>query len=111
MLFFLKKGKRCNVKSLPIYVRITIDGERAEWSIQRSCEPGSEWNQTIERATGTKEDAKIINVYLDAIIEPKTFNYKVIFVCLKVIFESIPVLNRNDHLLRVKFTFPNKDYI
>ena len=33
------------------------------------------------------------------------------FDCLKVIFESIPVLNRNDHLLQVKFTFPNKDYI
>lgn len=29
VLFFLKKGKRCNVKSLPIYVRVTINGQRA----------------------------------------------------------------------------------
>ena len=67
VLFFLKKGKRCNVKSLPIYVRVTVNGERAEWSVQRSCEPGSKWNQAIGRAAGNKEEVKILNAYLDAI--------------------------------------------
>lgn len=67
VLFFLKKGKRSNVKSLPIYVRITIDGKRSEWSVQRNCEPGIRWNQTIGRVTGTKEEVKILNGYLDAI--------------------------------------------
>ena len=67
VLFFLKKGKRCNVKSLPIYVRVTVNGERAEWSVQRSCEPGSKWNQAIGRATGNKGEVKILNAYLDAI--------------------------------------------
>jgi site-specific recombinase XerD len=67
VLFFLKKGKRCNEKSLPIYVRVTVNGERAEWSVQRSCEPGLKWNQKTGRASGTKEETKILNAYLDAI--------------------------------------------
>ena len=66
-LFFLKKGKRCNVKSLPIYVLVTVNRERVEWSVQRSCEAGLKWNQAIGRATGNKEEIKILNAYLDAI--------------------------------------------
>ncbi len=66
VLFFLKQGNRCNVKSLPIYVRVTVNGKRSEWSIQRNCDR-SKWNQGIGRATGTKEEVKILNAYLDAI--------------------------------------------
>ena len=68
VLFFLKKGKRCNVKSLPIYVRVTTNGQRVEWSVQRSCEPGLKWNQITGRAIGNKEEVKILNAYLDAIL-------------------------------------------
>lgn len=67
VLFILKKGKRSNLKSLPIYVRVTIDGQRVEWSVQRSTEPGSKWNQATGRANGTKEGVKNLNAYLDAI--------------------------------------------
>ncbi len=67
VLFFLKKGKRCNQKSLPVYVRVTVDGLRCEWSLQRIWETGSKWNKTLGRASGTKEDARILNAYLDAI--------------------------------------------
>lgn len=67
VLFFLKKGKRCNVKSLPIYVRVTVDGKRAEWSVQRNCEHGLKWNQQSGRAIGNKEEVKILNGFLDAI--------------------------------------------
>lgn len=66
VLFFLKKGKGSNEKSLPVYVRATIDRERAEWSSQRHCNQ-SRWNQQIKRASGNKEEAKILNRYLDAI--------------------------------------------
>ena len=64
VLFFLKKGKRCNVKSLPIYVRITINGKRAEWSVQRSCESGSKWNQAVGRATGNKGILDVVSVFV-----------------------------------------------
>ena len=67
MLFYLKKGKRCNQKSLPIYIRLTVDGKRVEWSVQRNCSAGLKWNQKLGRATGTKEEVRTLNAYLDAI--------------------------------------------
>jgi site-specific recombinase XerD len=66
VLFFLKKGRKSNPKSLPIYVRVTINGERAEWTSQRHCDPGI-WNQQTGRVSGKKEETKSLNQYLDAI--------------------------------------------
>ena len=65
VLFYLKKGRRSKGNSFPIYVRVTIDGKRVEWSVQRSCEPELKWNQSIGRATGNREEVKILNAYLD----------------------------------------------
>lgn len=66
VLFFLKKGKGNNEKLLPIYVRLTVNGERAEWTVQRTCD-SSRWNQAIGRVNGNKEEVKELNQYLDAI--------------------------------------------
>ena len=66
VLFFLKKGRRSNKNLLPIYGRVTINGKRSEWSVQRSIEP-AKWNQQARRASGSKEEVKILNQYLDAI--------------------------------------------
>jgi Arm DNA-binding domain len=65
-LFFLKKGKGLKSGILPIYARITIDGKRIEWSIQRSCLP-SRWKRQIGRAIGTKSESSELNDYLDVI--------------------------------------------
>ena len=65
-LFFLKKGKSSKSGILPIYARITIDGQRIEWSIQRSCPP-SRWNRQTGRAIGTKSESSELNSYLDVI--------------------------------------------
>ena len=67
VIFFLKKGKQYDNSKLPIYVRISVDGKRAEWIVQRSIEPGIKWNQKTGRASGTKEDVKVLNAFLDAI--------------------------------------------
>jgi site-specific recombinase XerD len=66
VLFFLKKGRNRREKSLPIYVRVTINGERAEWTCQRNCD-AAKWNQQTGRAAGTKEETNSLNQYLDAI--------------------------------------------
>jgi site-specific recombinase XerD len=66
ILFFLKKGRNRKEKSLPIYVRITINGERAEWTCQRNCDK-AKWNQQTGRAIGNKDETKCLNQYLDAI--------------------------------------------
>jgi hypothetical protein len=51
---------------LPIYVKVTIDGERAEWTCQRNCDP-RKWNQQAARAIGNKDETKSLNQYLDAL--------------------------------------------
>jgi len=66
VLFLLKKGRDSNPVSLPIYVRVTINGERVEWSIQRKCEV-KKWDQKIGRASGTREETKNLNGFLDTI--------------------------------------------
>jgi len=66
ILFFLKKGKGSNQKSLAIYVRVTINGERVEWTCQRTCDP-ARWNQQTGRVMGNKDETKSLNQYLDAI--------------------------------------------
>ena len=48
-------------------MRVTVDKKRAEWTVKRSCEPGLKWNKKAGRASGTKEDVKILNAYLDVI--------------------------------------------
>ncbi len=66
VLFLLKKGRDSNPITLPIYVRVTINGDRVEWSVQRKCEV-KRWNQKTGRAIGVKEEAKSLNAFLDAI--------------------------------------------
>ncbi len=66
LLFFLKQGKGAMANSLPVYVRITINGQRAEWSLQRKCEP-ARWNMQTGRPTGKREvDLELIK-YLEAV--------------------------------------------
>jgi hypothetical protein len=38
VIFYLKKGKGRREGVLPVYVRLTVDGKRIEWSVQQSCE-------------------------------------------------------------------------
>src|SRR5689334_1762865 len=66
VLFLLKKGREVNPVSLPVYVRVTINGERAEWSVQRKCEV-KKWNQKVGRASGTKEESKNLNSFLNVV--------------------------------------------
>ncbi|HEY5969164.1 MAG TPA: site-specific integrase, partial [Chitinophagaceae bacterium] len=66
ILFFLKKGRNRNEKFLPVYVRVTINKERAEWTCQRNCD-SNKWNQQTGRAIGNKDETKSLNQYLDVI--------------------------------------------
>lgn len=64
--FFLKKSGSYKSGPLSIYVRITVDGERCELTVQRKMDP-SRWNQTTGRAKGSKSETIQLNTYLDAI--------------------------------------------
>ena len=64
--FYFKKPKKHSGSALPIYMRITVGCERAEISAQRKWDP-TRWNAAAGRASGTKEDARILNGYLDTL--------------------------------------------
>ena len=64
LLFYLKKRNKYEGGALPIYLRITANGKRVEITTNRTCEP-SRWNSKAGRMSGTKEDARDLNAYLD----------------------------------------------
>ncbi|MDN5287706.1 MAG: Site-specific recombinase [Mucilaginibacter sp.] len=66
VLFFLKKPKNYTKGDVYfIFLRITVDGVRAEMSTSRSCEP-ERWNAKAGKVIGTKEDVKTLNAYLES---------------------------------------------
>ena len=93
ILFFLKKGRNRNEKSLPVYVRVTINGERAEWTSQRNCDP-VKWNQQTGRAIGIKDETKSLNQYLDALQAN-------IFELQRETWLSVGIYNMSRRLIRV----------
>ena len=66
LLFYLKKPKNYVFGEVPIYLRITIDGVEKEVSTKRSWEP-ARWNVKANKASGTKEDSRQLNAYLDVL--------------------------------------------
>ena len=66
LLFYLKKPKNYQNGVMPIYLRITVDGIAKEISTGRSCDP-LKWNSRSGRCSGTKEDIKSLNAFLDTL--------------------------------------------
>ena len=64
LLFYLKKRSNYNNGPLPIYMRLTIDGQRIEITTKRQCDP-EKWNSSTGRKNGLKDETKVLNVYLD----------------------------------------------
>lgn len=64
MLFYLKKQKNYTSGLVPVYLKITVDGQRAEITTNRECEP-EKWNSHSGPAIGTKENIKSLNALLD----------------------------------------------
>ncbi|WP_367268582.1 Arm DNA-binding domain-containing protein [uncultured Pedobacter sp.] len=66
LLYYLRKQKVYKGGPRAIYMRITVDGRRAEMSIGRECE-SDKWNNSAGRAIGKKEDVRSLNSYLDSL--------------------------------------------
>jgi len=63
ILFWLNTPKMQGGKA-PIYVRITIDGRRSQFSLSRKIEP-SKWITKAGIAKGTNEEARTLNNYIN----------------------------------------------
>jgi site-specific recombinase XerD len=64
LLFYLKKPKIQQNGLVAIYLRITVNGKRAETTSGRECLPAN-WNSAAGRLRGSKEEVKSFNTYLD----------------------------------------------
>jgi hypothetical protein len=61
--FYPKKPKSYESGAVPIYLRITIEGQVTELCTSRKCEVKS-WDKRSERVIGKNEEAKELNHYL-----------------------------------------------
>ncbi|WP_121354100.1 site-specific integrase [Flavisolibacter nicotianae] len=66
LLFYLKKPKNYQKGNMPIYMRITVDGTAKEISTSREWDP-AKWNVHGQRAAGTKEESKALNIFLNTL--------------------------------------------
>lgn len=67
LLFYLKKPRNYIKDGLmPIYLRITVKGKHAEYSVGRAILPIF-WSSLKGRASGQREDVRELNDYLDTL--------------------------------------------
>ncbi|KAA5548128.1 site-specific integrase [Adhaeribacter rhizoryzae] len=66
LFFFLKQPKNYTTGPKYVYLRLTVDGAAREISTKRLWEP-ARWSAEAGRATGSKEDAKSLNQYLETL--------------------------------------------
>ena len=62
--FYAKSTKANGNGLLPIYVRLTIDGKRFEYSTKKFIEP-TKWSTELSKMKGNSEEARSINNLLD----------------------------------------------
>ena len=62
--FYAKRTKANSNGLLPIYIRLTVDGKRLEFSTKKFVEK-TKWSNELSKMKGTSEEARSINSYLD----------------------------------------------
>ncbi len=90
-LFYIKKGKIDNKQKTIIYLRITVNGRRAELSIQRKVSL-EKWSSGSGRVKGYSSEAQEINQYMD-LISNKINKIHQRFVDENMPFTSISILD------------------
>lgn len=66
ILFYIRKSKMTKDKLAPVYMRITVNGQRLEYSIQRYVEV-ARWGAAAGRVKGSGAEGRQLNAYLDAL--------------------------------------------
>lgn len=74
ILFYAKRAKTTTDGLIPIYLRVTIDGERIELSTKRYTLP-EKWSIEGSCMKGTSAEAKATNSFLDT-LKAKVYDYQ-----------------------------------
>lgn len=75
-LIYLKKTKINGAGEAPIYLRITLNGQRSEWSISRKIDPKN-WDSNNQRMKGRSEKARLLNNYIDELENELNRHYNI----------------------------------
>ena len=70
VLFYAKKSKAVSLAKVPIYLRITVNGKRAEFSTGKNVVL-DKWCSIQSRQKGSSEEARTLNKYLDVLNSSK----------------------------------------
>jgi hypothetical protein len=76
VLFYLKKTKKTKSGEAPVYLRITVNGQRAEMSVRKSVKPAL-WDSKAQRVKGKSEKVRLLNNYLDEIENKVNRHYNI----------------------------------
>ncbi len=94
-LHFYAKSTKANTNGLlPIYVRLTVDGKRLEFSTKKFVEK-SKWSSELAKMKGTTEEARSINSYLD-LMKSKVLDAQMVLLHRN---EALTIENFKDKLL------------
>jgi len=74
VLFFIKRTKKLKDGTSPIYARLTVNGLRAEFTLQKSIDE-NQWNKEKECIKGAKSNTRKFNSSLD-LVKNKLYGYK-----------------------------------
>ena len=74
ILFFVKRTQTNVDGLLPIFIRVTVNGERIELSTQRFT-TSERWSVEGNRMKGTSGESKATNSYLDT-LKAKVYDYQ-----------------------------------
>lgn len=72
ILFYAKRAKSTSDGLVPIYLRVTVNGQRIEQSTKRYVEP-IKWSSEQGKMKGNSEEARALNTYLD-ILKAKVYD-------------------------------------
>ena len=89
MLFYPKASKNRRSDQVPIYIRVTVNGKREEWTTGRKCDK-AEWNRTTGRMKGTKEETRATNTWLDT-LSAKAFASRLELYAAGKLFEAVHI--------------------
>lgn len=64
ILFYVKRAKANSAGQIPIYLRLTVDGARLEFSVKRYVSP-EKWSTAQNRMKGNSEESRTVNTFLD----------------------------------------------
>ncbi|WP_317127600.1 site-specific integrase [Mucilaginibacter kameinonensis] len=90
----MKKSKTLTNGTAPIYLRLTVSGERVEFTTRRYIKP-ERWNGNTQKMNGTNDEARVFNNYLKT-LEQKVFEEHRLMIDGKV---PLTAANLRDRLL------------